>query len=416
MEEKNKTLLFIIISIMVGLFAGAVATTYRHIVFLIEKFLIFSTNLIEKNPLFIILMAVLISTFAIIANILKEIEPLASGSGIPQVNAEIDEKIKQNPLKILFAKIVGGSLAALSGLSVGREGPSIQMGAMAGKIISSYSTTFSKEDREIFLKAGACSGLAAAFNAPIAAIMFALEELHGKYDKKLFVCIMASVLSSDFFSKITYSKTPVFNFALENTLDFKDYYYILLFAILVVILSAIYIYLMKFFMEFNKSLKVPRLYKMTPYFLISLPLFASAPYLLGGGGFLIEKLVAKEFTISALVIILIIKLFFSISSFSSGVAGGIFFPILVMGATLGQIFALAIKSDKIEFFMVIGMAALLTGIVRSPLTSVLLLYEMTGNITTLLPLGIACFTVYIIMNYFNVTPIYTYLYSRLVNK
>lgn len=414
--NKNKDLYLVLISIIVGLAAGMVATFYRHIIVLVEKWLIFASDRIKSDSKFIFLIGILLVIFSIVCQFIKEKEGYASGSGIPQVNAEIDGKILQNPFRVLTAKISSGTLAALSGLSVGREGPSIQMGAMSAKIISNFMKGYTKEDKDILLTAGACAGLAGAFNAPIAGVMFVIEELHKDYDKRVFTSVIAATMSADLFSKLFYTKEIVFNFALENVLDFEEYYHIVIFAIMISILSIIYIYLMRYFMKLRDFISLPYKLGMLPYFILPLLFFVFAPYLLGGGGFLMEKLQLREFGISTLFIIFIAKMVYSIFSFSSGVAGGIFFPILVMGATAGQIFALVINDESIEFFMVLGMAAFLTGIVRSPLTSILLLFEMTGNLNTLLPLALVSFVTYIIMNSFGFPPIYDYLYDRLVGK
>ena len=113
-----------------------------------------------------------------------------------------------------------------------------------------------------------------------------------------------------------------------------------------------------------------------------------------------KELQTVDFPIYMLILLFIVKLLFSIICFSSGVPGGIFFPILVLGATVGTIFGKIIDPIYINSFIILGMAGYLTAIVRAPLTSIILIFEMTGNLSYLLPLSIVCLITYSIPNYF----------------
>ena len=116
---------------------------------------------------------------AVVTGLLVRWEPMISGSGIPQLKGEMEGKLKQNWHRILPAKFLGGFLGMFGGLALGREGPSIQLGAMAGKGISRLLKR-GKTEEKFLLTCGASAGMAAAFQAPLAGVMFTMEEIHKK--------------------------------------------------------------------------------------------------------------------------------------------------------------------------------------------------------------------------------------------
>lgn len=403
--------------ILIGIFAGGISTLYRCIISFCEKFLM-KINAVAAGSNgkigFIILMFCGIFVVSIITAYIKKWVPLCGGSGIPQVKAEIDGKIVTNPVKVILGKIIGGTLSALCGMSVGREGPSIQLGAMTGKLFSKF---YNAQDAEnLFLTGGAAAGLSAAFNAPIASVMFSIEEIHGKINKRLTCVILTSAITADFLSKIILANKRVFNFELDHVIQMDKYYHLIIFGVIISILGIFYLYLMEKFSALNDNLKMPFQLKMLPYFAISALVFLCIPYISGGGGFYMSKLMSDEFGVKLLIALFFIKLFFSIISFTSGIPGGIFFPILVLGANIGMIYGKLFYPEFTNNFMILGMAGMLTAVVRSPVTSVLLIYEMTGNITFLLPLGTVSIITYIIPNFIGYRPVYDYLYDRVLLK
>lgn len=163
-----------------GLCAGLIAVLYRIILGYAEDFVAAAVAFIRTDWTHIVLwFAFLLILGFLVAQLLKA-EPLISGSGIPQVEGEIMSFIDQQWTRVLPAKVIGGTLCAFGGLSLGREGPSIQLGAMAGKAIAKLFHRVKMEER-LLLTCGAAAGLAAAFNAPLAGVMFALEEIHKNF-------------------------------------------------------------------------------------------------------------------------------------------------------------------------------------------------------------------------------------------
>jgi len=342
-------------------------------------------------------------------------ETMAMGGGIPQVKGELLGIFHMKWLSVLYVKFIGVVLGILGGLSIGREAPSVQIGAAAAKGISRLFGRFPLEEKYL-ITSGSSAGLAAAFNAPVAGILFAVEEVHRHISKKLLVVCMAATITADLVSKILYGTETVFNFSMAEKLPLVNYWTLILFAVVLSILGVLYIFLMEFFMKIQDGLKLKKEFKLIPYFLLPIVILIFTPNLLGGGGFLMKELQTVDFPIYMLILLFIVKLLFSIICFSSGVPGGIFFPILVLGATVGTIFGKIIDPIYINSFIILGMAGYLTAIVRAPLTSIVLIFEMTGNLSYLLPLSIVCLITYSIPNYLKSLPIYEYLLERLMER
>lgn len=401
--------------IVVGIVAGLFSSFYRFIIHKIEHFLnliISVTRTDYKLYPFLIIFCVFVS---ILIYYIKKYEPLCSGSGIPQVEAEIEGLLETNPLKVLFAKIFGGALTATCGFSVGREGPSIQIGAMCGKLVSKIFKQNS-DTQKFLITCGASAGLSAAFNAPMSGILFAVEEVHKHITKKLLVVCMSAAIIADFISKMLYGTDTVFNLELLTKVELHNYWTVILFGIVLSFLGMFYIYLTKFFVKIQENIKINPKLKLIPYFVLPIVILLFCPYLLGGGGMLMKILQENTLHLKMLILVFIIKLLFSIISFTSGVPGGIFFPILVLGATIGAIFANVFYPVHINSFIILGMAGYLTAIVRAPLTATILIFEMTGNLSYLLPVSLVCLITYTLPNYLKSTPIYEFLLEKLLSK
>lgn len=414
-DERMEDLKLLFYGIIVGLVAGVFSSFYRFIISNIEKFLKIIIEITRVNFFIYIILILASILIALVVSKIKSFSPLCSGSGIPQVEAELKGYLDPNPANILFSKIFGGSLTALCGFSVGREGPSIQIGAMCGKIVSKFFKK-NKTIEKFLITCGASAGLSAAFNAPIAGSLFAIEEVHRHISKKLLVVCMSASITADFISKILYGTKTVFNFTLNNLVPLDSYWIIILFGLFLSFFGILYNLLMKVFMEIGDRIKLNKNVKMIIYFIIPIFILIYAPYILGGGSFLMKELQNTNFSLKMLFIIFIVKLLFSIICFSSGIPGGIFFPILVLGATLGVIFGNIFDPMYINLFIILGMAGYLTAIVRAPITAIILIFEMTGSLSYLLPLSIVCLITYSVTNYLKSLPVYEYLLERLLKK
>lgn len=348
-------------------------------------------------------------------------EPLSSGSGIPQVQGEILGLFEMRPLRIIFSKMTGGILSNLTGLSLGREGPSIQIGAAMGKISSKLLKRDATEENYL-ISAGASAGLAAAFNAPLAGTLFTLEEMHKNFSALLLIPSLIAAVIADFMSKYIFGLSPVFKFQVTHSLPLKFYFLVVLTGVLTGLIGVAFIKSITFFQDAYKASRINARYWPVIAILVMAILGYANPDLLGGGHHLMEEISAGSFAIPALVSFLVAKLVLTALCYGSKAQGGIFLPVLVMGGITGMlVFQFVLKAGFLDSsfsanFIIYGMAGILTAVVRSPILSIILVTEMTGSFQHLLPISIIAICAYLTAELLKCLPIYEILLERILGK
>lgn len=408
--------------LLVGIGAGAVAVIYRLLLNHAEKLLFRVIEFTKTSSFYMFGWFVLLAAIGYIVGKLVAWEGMCSGSGIPQVQGEMKGYLNQNWLRVLIAKIAGGTLCILGGLSLGREGPSVQLGAMTGKGIAKLTKTTATKERYM-VTCGAGAGLAAAFNAPLAGVMFSLEELQKNFNSSMLVCVISGCVASDFISKNVFGLSPVFDFHLQKALPLKYYWLLIALGILLGICGAFYNFTMLKGQDFyGKLKKIPLQFKIILPFLLSGIFCYILPTILAGGHAMIQLLEGPGPAVTTMALLLLMKFLFSALCFGSGAPGGIFFPLLILGAYIGAIFGTAaiggigLDSCYLVNFITISMAGFFTAIVRAPITGILLIAEMTGTFEHFLSLAVVCIISYIIAHLLKSEPIYESLLGRILAK
>ena len=211
--EETKTILqtshrlryaLIIEGFLVGGCAGIISIIYRQLLSYAEQWVQWLSAMMRQSLTWVVLGFALLLLIGFGISLLLRHEQLISGSGIPQIEAEVGGQLEENWLRVLWSKMAAGVLAALGGLSLGREGPSIQLGGMCGKGFGQLFHRVKIEQRYL-ITCGAAAGLSAAFNAPLAGIMFALEELHRSFSMSVIVSVMIASVTGDFLSLYDHS-------------------------------------------------------------------------------------------------------------------------------------------------------------------------------------------------------------------
>ena len=408
--------------IAVGIVSGMAVLLYRLALKYVDEWLLQILQFMKKSPVTVCLWFFVLLLLAVIVGRLLRWEPLISGSGIPQLEGEMVGKIEQRWWRVLTAKFAGGFLCLLGGLSLGREGPSIQLGAMAGKGLSRLTRRDMTEEK-FLLTCGASAGLAAAFHAPLAGVMFSLEEVHKSFSVSLLLSAMCASVTADYISSEILGFEPVFDFQLSGEIPTDLYGYVLILGILLGILGAGYNWL---------TLKAQRIFRSLPHlnettrlfipFLMAGVIGFTVPELLGSGHALVMKLSREDLVLGTLVILFLLKLLFSLCSFGSGAPGGIFFPLLVLGAMIGTIYAsigvqyLGMDGQYVSNFIILAMAGYFTAIVRAPITGIILIFEMTGSLSQMLSLCLVCIAAYVTATLLKSEPIYESLLDNLLRQ
>ena len=397
-----------------------------------------------------IVCALILTAIAVCVSWLLGREPDIAGSGIPQVEAELRGQKDMCWWRVIAAKMTGCALAIGGGLALGREGPSIQLGSMVGKGVARAGHRLLTEER-LLITCGAGAGLSAAFGAPLAGAIFSLEELHRNFSAEVLLTTMAASAAGDFVVANVLGLTPVFGFDIEHGLPLRYYWALILLGLALGVFGGFYNRTIawmqdafekagKAFSEFacrllgrrysiiNDGLhptvpaeRLARTGRMLMAFALAYILFFAYPEALGSGSGLVGQISRGEFTLGALAVLLIIKFIFSTASFGSGSPGGIFLPLLVLGAVTGGLFSrllglAGLDQSYITAFVVTGMAGYFAAIVRAPVTGVVLITEMTGDFTTLLPLVLTSLIAYLVAESLGTKPIYTQLLERIMGK
>ena len=408
--------------IIVGGIAGFVVILYRMVLEFANDALKQILAFIGNHPIRIAGWFLVLILLAWAVGKLVSAEPMISGSGIPQLEGEMIGKLDQSWWRVIGGKFLGGFLCLLGGLALGREGPSIQLGAMAGKGVSK-GLERGKTEEKFLLTCGASAGLAAAFHAPLAGVMFSLEEVHKNFSVSVLMSVMASSLTADFLASTVFGMTPVFSFTVEKPLPIQYYGMLVLLGGMLGALGAFYNWFtLKVQALYNQAKFLNTAAKLMIPFICAGILGITAPELLGSGHSLIEYLTNVDVLLSTVIFILVSRFIFSAVCFGSGAPGGIFFPLLVLGGFIGGVFAtvgvdyFGMDAVYINNFVVLAMAGYFSAIVRAPLTGIILIFEMTGSMTQMLSVSIVAIIAYIVATLLNSKPIYESLLERLLLK
>ncbi|MBE6508276.1 MAG: ClC family H(+)/Cl(-) exchange transporter [Methanobrevibacter sp.] len=404
--------------IMVGIFAGLMVCLYRFLLYGSEHVLREYLAVINGNLIYTILFFIALAVMGLLVDLLTKWEVDSAGSGIPQVYAEVKGHMEANWAKVLFSKIVAGVLTALGGLSLGPEGPSVQIGGMAGKGIAKLFKG-SKTDELRLILVGSAVGITAAFNAPLAGVIFVFEEINHGFDKTLVFIALVSAIVSDFISKVIFGQSTALTFPIHN-IPLESYWILIVLGVIIGLLGYVYNVGMIRSSDIVANLKIPSWLKFVLVFLISGVVALTIPEISDGGHFMMDMLDIAMPSLGVLVLLLVLKYLFSMFSFSSGAPGGIFLPILVLGAYIGAVFGSAIvpvfgfEHDLIYKFVVISMAGFFAATVRSPITGVVLIAEMCGSTESLVAMIIVSLIAYVVPTLLGNEPIYESLYDRLL--
>ena len=406
--------------IAVGSIVGLVIALFRIMIVKADYARQVAVHLVKVKPIYAFAVLLVLILIAWILDKLIRFEPDISGSGIPQIEGELKGLEDQNWRKVLIAKFAGCVLAIGGGLALGREGPSIQLGGMIGKGFARRKNALLTEER-MLMSCGAGAGLAAAFGAPLAGVLFALEELHKNFSAEVLVSTMAASAVADYIAVNIIGLRPVFDFDVEHRIPLRLYWAVVLLGVILGILGVLYNKLLDKMQDFFDRFD-SKFISIGIMLMISFLMMFIYPTVLGSGNNLVKVISDGKFTLIALAILLVAKLLFSTGSFGTGTPGGIFLPLLVIGAITGGLYstflstAFGVEEYYIKGFVIIAMAGFFSAIVRAPITGVILITEMTGNFMTLLSLVSASLVAYVVADLLGGEPVYDQLMHRRQRK
>jgi CIC family chloride channel protein len=393
--QPTPTIMQATAAIIIGVASGALVQLFKYVIRLIEEF--FRVGLMGRVPpnlqWFVIFIPVI---GGLIVGLMRQYlvaeERHHGVAGVMEAVALAGGRLRyqRTPIKILAAAISLGT-----GASVGPEDPSVQIGSSFGSMVGQLSKLSSDRIR-VLVATGAAAGISAAFNAPIAGVFFAVEIILGELVTSSFGMIVLGSVISAVVTRAVVGPTPAFPippYAYNGPLELPLYFFL---GVLAVPVSLAYIRSLYFFQDWFHRVPWPRWLSPVMIGLLLGIVGLRYPQLLGDSyAAITDILFGRNILASTLIIMLVLKLLLTSLSLGSGFVGGVFAPSLFLGAALGGAYGALLVQIMPQStldpsaFALVGMAAVLAGTVRAPITAIMLLFEMTNDYRIFLPLMFA---------------------------
>jgi chloride channel protein, CIC family len=403
---------FLVLSVFIGIFSGLAVVCFRFAIGWCRIYLLGSGFTLSPTRL---LLAPSLAGL-IIAVLVIHVFPLVRGSGVNQTKAALYVYNGYIPLRTAVGKFITAALAIGSGHSLGPEDPSLQIGASLASALG-RGMRLSRDRMRLIAPVGAAAGLAAAFNAPISAVLFVIEEVIGRWTAGILGSVVLSAVSSVVVMRWFLGSESLFRIPavqLERPSELIAY------SILGVVggLASV---------AFSSGIAILRpwckaLPRWTQYFqpavaglLIGLIAVLGAPQVMGAGYAYIDEAMHGQFTWQMLAILAGLKIVATLLSFVSGTPGGMFAPTLFIGAMLGAAVGgaehvlLPHLTGSPGTYALVGMGVLFAGFLRAPMTSVFMVLEVSGNYSIILPVMVANTFAYLISRGLQPVPIFDVL-------
>ena len=429
--NRDKTpLMILIMAAVVGTLAGLVGIAFEKAVNAILNWRIGTLAATAENPWLVWPLAFGLSALLAMVGyfLVRKYAPEAGGSGIPEIEGALEELRPVRWWRVIPVKFLGGMGTLGAGMVLGREGPTVQLGGNIGRMVADIFRMRSGEAQHTLLATGAAAGLSAAFNAPLAGILFIIEEMRPQFRYNLISIkavftgvIMSSIVFRIFNGEGAVIEVGKFTNAPVNTL----WLYLILgmiFGVVGPLFNTLILRTQDLFQRIHGG-------NMTKWVLVGGLLGGMCgvlgviePETSGGGFSLIPIAAAGNFSIGMLLFLFFTRVITTLLCFSSGAPGGIFAPMLALGTLLGTAFGMAAAVGFPAYhleagtFAIAGMGALLAASLRAPLTGILLVLEMTDNYQLILPMIITCLGATLLAQFLGGKPLYSTILARTLAK
>lgn len=424
-KTNRRGLHLVLLAFVIGVVTGLVGSLFRWALSWVEKsHEILISQFLSGSYWDLIIFATLSSLSIYIAlYLVKHYAAETSGSGVQEIEGALDGLRSLRWQRVVPIKFIASLFSLGSGLLLGREGPTIQIGANLGRMVKDIFKQ-PKDKHNPLVSAGAAAGLATAFNAPFSGVIFVIEEMNEHFEFNFYsvISIMVGASTADILVRLLLGSNPAIEMKIYN---FSDLRILILFLGLGLVLGIIGYFYNKILLIISgfmlKNSFKPILVAVSFGILLTLAGLFSTD-MIGSGYQTIYKALNQTFSFPFLIVLFGIRFLLSILSYSSGVSGGIFAPLLTLGVIVGMITGLFFQhffpklvSDP-GIFAVAGMAGIFAATVRAPLTGLVLAVEVTSNYQLILPLVLTTATAAVITTVLGNKPIYSSLLERLLEK
>lgn len=415
-------LLLSLASIVTGGLVGVLGSGFRFLLGLAEGFretLIARAHVSPISGICATVAAVGIAS-ALARWLVVQFAPIAAGSGVQHVEAMMRGEVAPAGLAVVPVKLVGGLLAIGAGLVLGREGPTVQMGAAIGTALSTRVLAHAP-DRTVIDAAGAGAGLAVAFNAPIGGAIFVFEEITRCFTARQVIATIGAAAIAVAVMRLLLGDPQEFSAGHLAEQPIEDLPFYLGLGALLGLAGAAYSALTLAFLSLAERLAViPSIVRAALIGMVTGAVAWFAPALIGGGEALVQDVLDARFALTSLALIFAARFVIGPFCYAAATPGGLFAPLLAVGAAFGAMYvkllALWLPGTPVSpvAFAVVGMAALFTAVVRAPLTGMVLTIEMTGRADLALAMLFACLSAGFVATAVGSEPIYDSLRCRML--
>lgn len=398
--------LFLALTIVIGVLSGLAAVLFTVAIEQTSHRLFGLT----PAPGRLLLVPPLVSVFTGI--LLSKVFPDVRGSGVPQTEAAYHLANGVIPARVPVGKFLTGVLCIGSGHSMGREGPSVQIGAGLASLVGRWIDLPPKRVRDL-VPVGAAGALAAAFNTPVAAVLFALEEIIGDMNAALLGSTVVASVSAVIVERSILGNEPLFHVPVYHLVHPAE---LLAYAVLGVVGGIVSVVFCRFLLALRGVfLRMPqrtRMFQPAMGGVIIGTLLMISPSIMGVGYEYVNQALNGGLALKVMVLFCVLKLVATVVSYASGNAGGIFAPSLYIGAMAGGAVGLMVRSvapfptAEPGAYALVGMGTLFAGIIRAPMTSVFMIFEITQDYQILVPLMVANLLSFQISRRFQPVPVY----------
>jgi CIC family chloride channel protein len=421
-EGAESLIGFVIAAALVGVLTGVSAATFK---LLLKQ----GTRLRDHLAAWahgsgwglVVVVLICAAAAAIAAALVHRIEPHAEGSGIPRVEAVADGRVRPDRFRILPIKYVGGLLAISSGMALGREGPSVQMGGSAAVIVATL-TRRNMADLRVLVAGGAAAGLATAFNAPIAGGVFVLEELLKRFDPRTTIATLVASGSGFAAARLVVAPETEFHMRPLGDPRLPESGWVVVIGLVTGLLGVLYNAAVMRALHRSDSSRMPKEVRAAATGVLVGLLVWAAPDLAGSGDNLTQNALLGHGTLLAVAGVFVLRFGFGVVSYAAATPGGLFAPMLVLGSQAGLVVGLVAvhltphAMPSLSACALIGMAAFFTASVHAPVTGLILATEMTGITNQLPPMLGACAIALLVAVALRSEPIYDQLAHRAALK
>ena len=396
-------------AIFIGILSGLAVVCFR-IAYLSTRTWLLSTSL-SPSPAHLLLVPSL--TGLAIALLVIYVFPYVRGSGVNQTKAALYIYNGHIPFRTVVGKFICSALAIGSGQSLGPEDPSLQIGAGIASLLGE-KLQLSRERLRLIAPVGAAAGLAAAFNAPISAVLFVIEEVIGRWSAGVLGAVVLAAVSSVVVERSFLGSAPLFRIPPIGPVNAGE---LLAYALLGVVGGIASVVFLKLILYFRLRMKNAPAW--TQHFqpaaaglLIGFIGYLGFPQVMGAGYAYMDQALHSQFTWQMLGILAGLKILATTISFVSGTPGGMFAPTLFIGCMLGgSVGALERQflphlTGPIGAYALVGMGTLFAGFIRAPMTSVFMVLEVSGDYTIIVPVIISNAIAYVISRAAQPVPIF----------